>query len=90
LDLFDQKYIETISFCIANFLVKCKEDDTALEEYSHQLWTEIKRCLNESQSTPEEFNEADFNAFYIQSGLENLNLSAEELEKIKVEFFYSN
>lgn len=90
LDLFDQKCTEIISYSIANFLLKCKEDDTALEEYSHQLWIEIKRSLSETQSIPEEFNQADFNAFYIQSGQENLNLSAEELEKIKVEFFYSN
>lgn len=61
-----------------------------MDEFSQQLLLETKRSFKEGPENPEDFNQSDFNVFYSTGGLEDLNLNAEELEKIKVEFFYSN
>ena len=51
---------------------------------------QTNKSFKSGPENPDDFNQQDFNVFYSSGGLEELNLNAEELEKIKVEFFYAN
>lgn len=55
---------------------------------------EITRILQDVVAVDEnyydEFDDAEFRKFVAQGGLDKMKLEEDELEKIKVEFFYEN